>query len=208
MRLLWCVQDMMKKNKPPSSRRAEFQQLYQSYAGGQTTLPASALLRFLHKEQMELTANEEVVETLIDRFEIEEAGKWRESFSSCQNTFCSSLQVKKWCCLQGLKLCQVTIISYSRSESPSSRGDWLTQWSAVSLRQEVEVTGKMNKGRQRGPDVVWIKCNFTAGELQHHRQQNEKHSDAWLTSTGCCLEIFIFLTLMFSEEQDPYVAYS
>ncbi|XP_074534141.1 1-phosphatidylinositol 4,5-bisphosphate phosphodiesterase zeta-1-like [Halichoeres trimaculatus] len=65
----------MKKNKPPSSRRAEFQQLYQSYAGGQTTLPACALLRFLHREQMELTANEEVVESLIDRFEIEETAR-------------------------------------------------------------------------------------------------------------------------------------
>ncbi len=69
----------MKKSKASSTRRAEIQQLYQSYALGQTTLPAGALLRFLHKEQMELTANEETAESLIDRYEIEEIGKWRES---------------------------------------------------------------------------------------------------------------------------------
>lgn len=65
----------MKKGKPPSSRRAEIQHLYQCYASGQTTLPACALLRFLHKEQMELAANEETAESLIDRYEIEETGK-------------------------------------------------------------------------------------------------------------------------------------
>lgn len=65
----------MKKSKAPSSRRAEIQHLYHCYALGQTTMPACALLRFLHKEQMELTANEETTESLIDRYEIEETGK-------------------------------------------------------------------------------------------------------------------------------------
>uniref|UniRef100_A0A3Q3FA19 Phosphoinositide phospholipase C n=1 Tax=Labrus bergylta TaxID=56723 RepID=A0A3Q3FA19_9LABR len=54
-------QGMMKKNKAPSSRRE--------------TLPACALLSFLHKEQMELTANEELSESLIDRYEIEETAR-------------------------------------------------------------------------------------------------------------------------------------
>uniref|UniRef100_A0A3P8RR27 Phosphoinositide phospholipase C n=1 Tax=Amphiprion percula TaxID=161767 RepID=A0A3P8RR27_AMPPE len=62
-----------RKSKAPSSRRAEIQHLYQCYASGHTALPAAALLRFLHKEQMELTANEETAESLIDRYEIEEA---------------------------------------------------------------------------------------------------------------------------------------
>lgn len=71
-----CVQGkMMKRSKAPSSRRAEILQLYQSYTSGQTTLPACALLRFLHKEQRELTADEETAESLIDRYEIEETGE-------------------------------------------------------------------------------------------------------------------------------------
>ncbi|KAM7414826.1 hypothetical protein PAMA_019582 [Pampus argenteus] len=70
-------QGKMKKSKAPSSRRAEIQQLYQCYASGQVTLPARALLRFLHKEQMDLTANEETAESLIDRYEIEETARER-----------------------------------------------------------------------------------------------------------------------------------
>jgi len=69
------VQAKMKKSKPPSSRRAEIQLLYQNYAAGLPTLPACGLLKFLHKEQMELTANEETAESLIDRYEIEETGE-------------------------------------------------------------------------------------------------------------------------------------
>ncbi|XP_041852277.1 1-phosphatidylinositol 4,5-bisphosphate phosphodiesterase zeta-1-like isoform X2 [Melanotaenia boesemani] len=62
----------MKKSKAPSSRRAEVLHLYQSYAAGLPTLPACAFLKFLHREQMELTANKETAESLIDRYEIEE----------------------------------------------------------------------------------------------------------------------------------------
>nr|XP_019934144.1 PREDICTED: 1-phosphatidylinositol 4,5-bisphosphate phosphodiesterase zeta-1-like [Paralichthys olivaceus] len=65
----------MKKVKPPSSRRAEIQHLYESYASGQSTLPACDLVRFLHKEQMELTANQETAESLIERYEIEETAR-------------------------------------------------------------------------------------------------------------------------------------
>lgn len=65
----------MKKSKDPASRRVEIQKLYQCYTSGQTTIPACALLRFLHKEQMELEANEETAESLIDRYEIEETGE-------------------------------------------------------------------------------------------------------------------------------------
>ncbi|XP_071382007.1 1-phosphatidylinositol 4,5-bisphosphate phosphodiesterase zeta-1-like [Centroberyx affinis] len=71
----------MKKNKPPSSRRAEIQHIYQCYASGQTNLPACALLRFLHMEQMELTANQETAEGLIDRYEIEETARASRSLT-------------------------------------------------------------------------------------------------------------------------------
>ncbi|XP_077939014.1 1-phosphatidylinositol 4,5-bisphosphate phosphodiesterase zeta-1-like [Gasterosteus aculeatus] len=68
------MQGRMRKAKGPSSRRAEIQHLHQSYASGQPLLPACALLTFLHKEQMEITANEETAESLIERYEIEETG--------------------------------------------------------------------------------------------------------------------------------------
>ncbi|KAM9855093.1 1-phosphatidylinositol 4,5-bisphosphate phosphodiesterase zeta-1-like [Aulostomus maculatus] len=66
----------MKKSKTPATtRRAEIQHVYQCYASGKTTLPACDLLKFLHKEQMELTANEDTAESLIDTYEIEETGE-------------------------------------------------------------------------------------------------------------------------------------
>lgn len=65
----------MKKSKAPTSRRAEIQQLYQSYTAGATMLSAPSLLMFLHKEQVEHTATEEMAERLIDTYEIEEAGE-------------------------------------------------------------------------------------------------------------------------------------
>ncbi|CAJ1056398.1 -phosphatidylinositol 4%2C5-bisphosphate phosphodiesterase zeta-1-like isoform X1 [Xyrichtys novacula] len=86
---------MLKKNRSPSSRRAEIQHLHQVYACGQTTLPACGLLRFLHKEQMELTANEEVVESLIDRYEIEETA--RESRSMTFEGFLRYMESKDCC---------------------------------------------------------------------------------------------------------------
>lgn len=70
---------MMKKSKAPASRRVEIQRLHQCYTLGQATLPVGGLLRFLHKEQMELTADEETAEGVIDRYEIEETGEWREA---------------------------------------------------------------------------------------------------------------------------------
>lgn len=72
----------MKKSKAPTSRRVEIQQLYLNYSAGMTSLPASELLKFLHKEQMELTANEDTAESLIDRYEIEETGEQREWLSA------------------------------------------------------------------------------------------------------------------------------
>lgn len=84
----------MKKSKAPSSRRAEIQHLFTSYAAGQTTLPASSLQKFLHKEQMELAANEETTEGLIDRYEIDDNGEWRESRLTCQTACCTSLSLK------------------------------------------------------------------------------------------------------------------
>ncbi|PWA22400.1 hypothetical protein CCH79_00016953 [Gambusia affinis] len=63
---------MLKKNKVPLSRRVEILSLFQRYTEGLSTLPASALLMFLCKEQMELTANKDTAEDLIDRYEIEE----------------------------------------------------------------------------------------------------------------------------------------
>lgn len=81
----------MKKSEVPTTRRAEIQHLYQRYASGEVTLPVCGLLSFLHKEQMELTANKETAESLIDRYEIEQAGKWSES----RPAHCSYLGVKK-----------------------------------------------------------------------------------------------------------------
>ncbi|KAM4573045.1 1-phosphatidylinositol 4,5-bisphosphate phosphodiesterase zeta-1-like [Odontesthes bonariensis] len=86
----------MKRSKPPSSRRAEIQLLYQNYAAGLPTLPACSLLKFLHKEQMELTANEETVESLIDRYEIEETAI--ESRSMTFEGFFRYMESKD-CCL-------------------------------------------------------------------------------------------------------------
>ncbi|CAL8375742.1 unnamed protein product [Arctogadus glacialis] len=66
---------MMKRTARPATRRAEIQRLYQCYTADQLTLAASSLLRFLHREQMELTANQETVERLIDRYEIDETAR-------------------------------------------------------------------------------------------------------------------------------------
>ncbi|XP_037623722.1 1-phosphatidylinositol 4,5-bisphosphate phosphodiesterase zeta-1-like isoform X1 [Sebastes umbrosus] len=85
----------MKRGKAPSSRRAEIQHLHQCYALGQTILPACALLRFLHKEQMELTANEETAESLIDRYEIEETA--RDSRSMTFHGFLRYMESKDCC---------------------------------------------------------------------------------------------------------------
>lgn len=84
---------MMKKNKVPQSRRVEILGLFQSHAEGLTTLPASALLAFLRKDQMELAANLDTAESLIDRYEIEEAGEWGETSSPRCTT-----KVKTWFC--------------------------------------------------------------------------------------------------------------
>lgn len=71
-----CLQIKMRKSKAPSTRRGEIQNLFNNYASCQTTLPACSLLRFLHKEQLELAADEGTAESLIERYEIEEAGEW------------------------------------------------------------------------------------------------------------------------------------
>ncbi|XP_029290257.1 LOW QUALITY PROTEIN: 1-phosphatidylinositol 4,5-bisphosphate phosphodiesterase zeta-1-like [Cottoperca gobio] len=85
----------MKRGKAPPSRRADIQNLYQCAASGQGILPACALLRFLHKEQMELTANEEMAESLIDRYEIEETAK--ESRSMTFKGFLRYMESKDCC---------------------------------------------------------------------------------------------------------------
>ncbi|KAF6718756.1 1-phosphatidylinositol 4,5-bisphosphate phosphodiesterase zeta-1 [Oryzias melastigma] len=85
----------MKKSKAPTSRRVEIQQLYLNYSAGMTSLPASELLKFLHKEQMELTANEDTAESLIDRYEIEETA--RESRSMTFEGFLRYMESKDCC---------------------------------------------------------------------------------------------------------------
>uniref|UniRef100_A0A665UI64 Phosphoinositide phospholipase C n=1 Tax=Echeneis naucrates TaxID=173247 RepID=A0A665UI64_ECHNA len=89
------MQGKMKKSKAPSSRRAEIQHLYKCYASGQTTLPAFAFLRFLHKEQNELTATAETAEGLIDRYEIEVAA--RESRCMTFEGFLRYMESKDCC---------------------------------------------------------------------------------------------------------------
>lgn len=81
--MLTSVQDMLRRSKPPSTRRSEIQQLYQRYLSG-TTLSATNLLQFLHKEQMELTADEDTAKGLIHRYEIEQSGK--QDFESCEGS--------------------------------------------------------------------------------------------------------------------------
>ncbi|XP_061826272.1 1-phosphatidylinositol 4,5-bisphosphate phosphodiesterase zeta-1-like [Nerophis lumbriciformis] len=86
----------MRKSKAPSTRRGEIQNLFQSYALGQAVLPACSLLRFLHKEQLEVTANEGTAESLIEKYEIEE----KASESQCM-TFEGFLRYmeSKDCCV-------------------------------------------------------------------------------------------------------------
>uniref|UniRef100_A0A3Q0SQH1 Phosphoinositide phospholipase C n=1 Tax=Amphilophus citrinellus TaxID=61819 RepID=A0A3Q0SQH1_AMPCI len=84
-----------RKSKHPSSRRAEIQQLYLDYAAGQETLSASALLMFIHKEQKELTANEDTAESLIDRFEIDKTA--RENRSMTFEGFLRYIESKECC---------------------------------------------------------------------------------------------------------------
>ncbi|XP_017160596.1 1-phosphatidylinositol 4,5-bisphosphate phosphodiesterase zeta-1 isoform X2 [Poecilia reticulata] len=64
---------MLKRTKVLQSRRVEILSLFQRYTEGIPTLSASALLTFLCKEQMELAANKDTAEDLIDRYEIDEA---------------------------------------------------------------------------------------------------------------------------------------
>ncbi|XP_028287424.1 1-phosphatidylinositol 4,5-bisphosphate phosphodiesterase zeta-1-like [Parambassis ranga] len=85
----------MERSKPLASRRAEIQHLYRSYTSGQATLHACDLLRFLHKGQMELTADIETAESLIDRYEIEETAK--ESRSMTFEGFLRYMESKDCC---------------------------------------------------------------------------------------------------------------
>lgn len=70
----FCMQSAMRRSRGPSTRRAEIQRLYQNYTSGQTSMVATDFLSFLHREQMQLTANDETAESLIDKYEIEETG--------------------------------------------------------------------------------------------------------------------------------------
>uniref|UniRef100_A0A3Q2T1F1 Phosphoinositide phospholipase C n=1 Tax=Fundulus heteroclitus TaxID=8078 RepID=A0A3Q2T1F1_FUNHE len=78
----------------PQSRRAEIMGLFQIHADDLPTLSASALLRFLHKDQMEQAATKETVKSLIDRYEIDEA----ESRSMTFEGFLRYMESKD-CCL-------------------------------------------------------------------------------------------------------------
>ncbi|XP_062403202.1 1-phosphatidylinositol 4,5-bisphosphate phosphodiesterase zeta-1-like [Sardina pilchardus] len=67
---------MSKKKKPPTSRRSDIQHIFQCYAcDHDNRLTASALLTFLHKEQVEVSANQETAEALIDRYEVDESAR-------------------------------------------------------------------------------------------------------------------------------------
>uniref|UniRef100_A0A667ZYQ5 Phosphoinositide phospholipase C n=1 Tax=Myripristis murdjan TaxID=586833 RepID=A0A667ZYQ5_9TELE len=70
-----------RKSQTLLSQRAEIQHIYECYTSGQTTLPACSLLRFLHKEQMEITASQETAEELIDKYEIEETARASRSMT-------------------------------------------------------------------------------------------------------------------------------
>ncbi|KAM9807850.1 1-phosphatidylinositol 4,5-bisphosphate phosphodiesterase zeta-1-like [Neosynchiropus ocellatus] len=64
---------MESRSQPPYSRRVEIQNIYQTYASGQPTLPASNFLRFLQSDQLELSAELDTAIRLIDKYEIDEA---------------------------------------------------------------------------------------------------------------------------------------
>ncbi|XP_077567745.1 1-phosphatidylinositol 4,5-bisphosphate phosphodiesterase zeta-1-like isoform X1 [Stigmatopora nigra] len=78
IRVEGLLQIKMRKSKAQSTRRGEIQNLFNNYASGQTTLPASSLLGFLHKEQMELEADVAAAESLIEKYEIEEGAVERQ----------------------------------------------------------------------------------------------------------------------------------
>ncbi|KAM4554328.1 1-phosphatidylinositol 4,5-bisphosphate phosphodiesterase zeta-1-like [Fundulus diaphanus] len=86
----------MKRSKVPQSTRAEIMGLFQIHADDLPTLSATALLRFLHKYQMEQAATKETVESLIDRYEIDEAAI--ESRSMTFEGFLRYMESKD-CCL-------------------------------------------------------------------------------------------------------------
>ncbi|KAJ0069291.1 hypothetical protein NL108_003218, partial [Boleophthalmus pectinirostris] len=67
------LQVRMWKSKPQTTRRADIQCLFDTFASGLVSLSVSGLLRFLHEQQMELSANEEHAEELIDLYEINES---------------------------------------------------------------------------------------------------------------------------------------
>lgn len=66
---------MSKKKKLPTSRRGDIQHIFQCYAcDHDNMLSSSALLTFLHREQVEVSANQESADALIDRYEVNESG--------------------------------------------------------------------------------------------------------------------------------------
>lgn len=84
----------MKTTTDPFSRRAEILHLYQRLASGEETMPVQSFLRFLEKQNTDLTVTEEMAERLIDRYEIEATGKSRETYAPCKDACCSLLQVE------------------------------------------------------------------------------------------------------------------
>ncbi|KAK7880111.1 hypothetical protein WMY93_033221 [Mugilogobius chulae] len=70
----------MWKSKPPSTRRADIQDLFDCYASSSASLSSSALLQFLREEQMEVSVTVEQVEELIDLYEINESANRSISF--------------------------------------------------------------------------------------------------------------------------------
>lgn len=71
----WTGRSMSKKKKLPASRRSDIQHIFQCYTSDHDNLlSASGLLTFLHREQMEVSANQSTAEALIDRYEVDESG--------------------------------------------------------------------------------------------------------------------------------------
>ncbi|KAM6926499.1 1-phosphatidylinositol 4,5-bisphosphate phosphodiesterase zeta-1-like [Lycodopsis pacificus] len=85
----------MEKGKASCPREAQIQRLFLCYTSGQTMLPASAILRFLNFEQVELTANKETAERLIATYETEETA--RESRSMTFGGFMRYMESKDCC---------------------------------------------------------------------------------------------------------------
>ncbi|KAG9345857.1 hypothetical protein JZ751_009013 [Albula glossodonta] len=81
----------------PASRRKEIQHIFDHYACGGDRLPTAGLLQFLRRDQGEASADDEVAESLIDEYEIDETE--REKKMMTFNGFLRYMESRSCCVL-------------------------------------------------------------------------------------------------------------